>query len=127
MQVRDEQVWSQQVSLLSNQGEIGPQFLNAIVFWVDTAEKLMEESTTNMEPVQAIRLALPILENHLGQIDMQYFGQLLLIISMHWVHGVEMSRTLTEMEMKNYNHAVQIKQAELQMVAEQQADTTPEG
>lgn len=119
MQVRDNPSWTQQVSLLESQEEVGPQFLNAIVFWCETADKLMEESTTDIPPIQAIRLALPILENHIGSVDMLYFGQLLLVISMHWVHGVEMANTLTNIEMKLYNHAVQMKQAELQHLAEQ--------
>jgi len=126
VQVLDDVSWSTQQRMLEEQGDIGKSFIKVMVFWCETADKMMEEAQAvhgrQLQPVEAIRLGLPMVETEFGWIEMQYYGQLLLLISMHWVHGVQMSEGLTNLEMKVFADAVRMKQIELQHLAEAAVD-----
>lgn len=117
MKVRDEAAWSQQEQVLQDQGEIGTMFRDIVVFWCETSETMMEQAVMTagreMSAIEAVRLSLQITEQQFGDIQVPYLGQMMLMMSGHWVHGEAMANNLTNIELKLFTDAVQLKQAEL--------------
>lgn len=126
MKVKDEQQWSLQLKAF-DQDETGKQFCEYLLFWVNTAERLMDEShvddeTSSMHPHEAMHHGLEIAEGTIGNIDAAlYMGQMLAFIVTNWVHGTEFAEAMSNIELKLVASAVQERASLMQAMADQNA------
>ena len=109
MRIREQALsdWTQQESKLVADESTGKQFHEYFVFWAETAEKLLEESRetlvysdAGLRPIDAVRQALQIAENTIGNMHVQFLGQLLIYFISYWEWGEEVANDLTMIEMK---------------------------
>lgn len=109
--------WSQQVQAFQADEE-GRQFYEYLTFWVDTAERLMDELT--LTPHAAMNDALALVEANVANLDASFMGQMLLNIVSAWEHGHEFAENLSPIEMKLVVSAAQHRQQLLRDQAEQE-------
>lgn len=126
MKVVDEARWSQQLALL-RQDVLGRTFEEYLVFWVDTAERLMEEK--GLSAHAALQEGLEVAEETFGGLDGDYLPDMLLFIVGMWVHGQALADGMTAIEMKVLTNAAANRVLSLQEEArmesgENQAEST---
>jgi hypothetical protein len=118
MRVRDEQLWSQQVSDLHADGEAGKRFLEFFELWFGAADRLFDEWVGGpANAMTVVRLGLDLAENELGYLSVDWIGQMLVVASMHWAHGAEMTDQMTSLEQRLMHEALARKIANLQVSA----------
>ena len=119
MQVQDEELWSVQLEEFKAD-ELSEKFRDFLVFWCDTAEKLLD-SLSNIDhqltPAGSLKRSFEIAEQTFGYISTEWLGQMLLVVIQHWVHGTEVWETLSVWERRMVEQATAIKLAELQEAA----------
>jgi hypothetical protein len=115
MKVRDENLWNQQRTELS-QDQTGKDFLGFIERWVGMAEDLMAEGS--LVPTSAIRQTLHQADQELGRVSVNFLGQMLVVIATHWEHGQEMIESLTPIELRLVQDMLALKFVELEKQAE---------
>lgn len=124
MRVKDEQQWSMQC-VVFDQGETGKQFRKYLTFWVDTAERIMDESVEPMTPHVALSEALAVTEENIGNMDAAAFlGQMLAFIISNWVHGEELAHAMSNIELKIVADAVQDHTAQMQAMAGESVESS---
>jgi len=129
MKVRDDQIWSQQVSEI-NESEEGRRFLQFLTVWVDAAEDLIRAQYPLLhdgpEPdiIGPIRTGLQLAESEFGFLDIDVAGQMLVVIASHWRYGVTMTEQMTFIEARVMQQSLARKIADLQNRAVQDVSGT---
>lgn len=103
MKIREDSLldWTEQEKKLLADESTGQQFHEYFVFWVSAAEKLLEEDTTGgLSPIGSIREALLLAENTIGNMHIQFLGQMLVYIISYWELGERVANELTAIELK---------------------------
>lgn len=134
----DMQDWSMTEASIKEDGQVGAKFLVFLNFWLGTAEKMMAEpegeiSTpdgpivigSTITPANAVRAAMELAESRLGLVDVHFMGQLLTVMCMYWVHGDELARGFSPIELKITGQALAMKLAEMERQAEENAESGP--
>lgn len=117
MQIKDEAKWSMLQQDLATHGETGRQFMTYLVFWLEAAERIMEEEP-DTDAHAALNSAMVITEKEVGEIDGSYLGSMLLYIVGLWAHGEDVFSRLTSIESKMLHTAAMEQIAQLQASAE---------
>lgn len=97
MRVIDEAVWQEQQREIRESGELGERFLEFFKFWTDAAESLIDREITLPH---ALSLSLKETFANLGDIPSWALGQMLVLMSGHWVYRDDLSDALTPIEMQ---------------------------
>jgi len=134
----DMQSWSMTEASIKEDQEVGAKFLVFLNFWLGTAEKMMAEpegeiSTpdgpivigSTITPANAVRAAMELAESRLGLVDVHFMGQLLTVMCMYWIHGDEVARGFSPIELKITGQALAMKLAEMERQAEENAESGP--
>jgi hypothetical protein len=122
MRVRDDQLWATQQDELRRDGTVGPAFLEFFTFWVDAAEKIHDENNSDdsgMPAIAAVRQAFPLTEEQFGNLDLQYLGQMFVVMVTNWELGEEMFHGMTVFEQKLFAEAFRANVAAQQQRAEE--------
>lgn len=115
MRVKDEQVWSLQLSEF-DADELSRLFRDFLVTWMDTADRLIEVS--GEVPLREIASkAFQETEQTLGFVSVEWLGQMLLVAVQHWVDGDDLWESLSVWERRMVEQAAALKIAELQQSA----------
>lgn len=117
MKIREESLpdWTQmEVKLLADEAT-GQEFHRYFVFWAETAEKLLEEKTEDEDgnllgPIEAVRKALQITENELGNLHLHFIGQMLVYFISYWEFGENLHERMTMIELKVIHATLQEEQ-----------------
>jgi len=116
MHVRDEEQWNQQLTEF-NADEDSQKFRDFLVFWVDAAEKMVED-----EPQLTVRdsllQAFEVAEQTFGYLSTEWLGQMLLVIVQHWFNGDTVWECMSPWERRMVEQATAMKIVELQQLAE---------
>lgn len=119
MEVQDREIWSVQLKEFEAD-EVSQKFRDFLVFWVETAEKLLD-SLSNIDhqltPAGSLKRCFEIAEQTFGYISVEWLGQMLLVVIQHWVYGPEIWETLSVWERRMVEQAAAMKMAELQEMA----------
>lgn len=125
MIVVDQFEWSEQVREIKNSGETGVGFLNFFETWIKHVEESLSLSSVE-EPREAffgyvLRKDFVRTEQELDtKIPLFYVGQMLVLLSSHWVYREELFEQLTPFEQKLLLETLEAKVSELQREAEQE-------
>ncbi|QDF18625.1 hypothetical protein SEA_PUPPER_139 [Gordonia phage Pupper] len=115
MKVVNDQAWAKTVSEMKANEE-GRQFHEFVTLWADASEEYM--SRTGATAVDALRATLTSIEEHLKQLVVaDWIGQMLTVLSMHWVHKDTMQKDMTTLEFRMIESAIGMKLMELQQEA----------
>ena len=121
MHVRDEQAWTEQLTEFEAD-DLSKQFRDILLFWMDTTEKVIEESdwySRDFTFIACARKAFEVTEQTFGFISVEWIGQLLLVFVQHWTYGQQLYDELTYLEKRMVEQATALKLAELQTIAAQ--------
>lgn len=121
MQVTDEAQWSHQLAVLE-QDTLGRTFSEYLLFWVDAAERMMQER--GLSAYDALQEAFPIAEEEFEGMDGDFLPDMLLFIVGMWVHGADLVERMTPIETKILTNAAANKVAELQAQAALDSEQT---
>jgi len=122
MKVRDEPIWSQQVSEI-NESEEGRRFLQFLTVWVDAAEDLIGaqypllHEGPELDIIGPIRTGLQLAESEFGFVDIDVIGQMLVVIASHWKYGTTMAEQMTFIEARVMQQSLARKIVQLQQQA----------
>ncbi len=97
MRVIDEAVWQEQQREIRESGELGEKFLEFFKFWTDAAESLVQQGKILPE---ALNFGLRETFANLGDIPSWALGQMLVLMSSHWVYREDIAEALTPIEMQ---------------------------
>lgn len=125
VKVRDDKAWQEQLTEFEAD-DTSRQFRDILVFWMDTTEKVIEESARDLTFVDCARKAFEVTEQTFGFISTEWIGQLLLVFVQHWDFGQQLYDELTYLEKRMVEQATAMKLAELQMMAAQSASLATE-
>lgn len=128
VKVRDDKAWQEQLTEFEADNT-SRQFRDILVFWMDTTEKVIEESdwyARDFTFVACARKAFEVTEQTFGFISVEWIGQLLLVFVQHWYFGQQLYDELTYLEKRMVEQATAMKLAELQMMAAQSASLATE-
>jgi hypothetical protein len=112
MQTLNHDLWLQQTAELK-EDEVGKEFLDFLVDWVDTTEAALE-ADDQLSPSTALRFCLSVTEERFGRISASFIGQMLVVIISHWIHGHQLSAEFTAIERRLMEDMLIIKLRELQ-------------
>jgi hypothetical protein len=115
VRVRDEAAWQERRAALTEDGEIGQEFLKFVEDWADTAERDYDDQTSTTD---WIRQALPKVEERHGRVDFMFLGQMLAVLAEHWEYGPQLMRGLTPIERRLVEDLTLLKVAVEQKKAE---------
>lgn len=128
MKARDDRAWAEQMSEF-DADEQSQRFRDFLLFWVDTAEKIIEEEDSDQgfqelgwgddEEIihEVVSNALSVAEQTLGFLSVEWISQMLLVITQHWERGEQLLQGLTFIETRLVEQATAMKLAELQVAA----------
>ena len=116
MKVRDDEFWSKQQAE-TNATEAGKRFMEFMVFWLEAAEKMLDDPEGPATLAESVQLALATAERQFGFLPVDLIGQMLVVASMHWIHGPEFATALTFIERRVVEEALARKLNELQQEA----------
>lgn len=116
MKVKDELLWSQQVSEFKAD-EQSQMFHDFLVFWVETAETMMDESNATLHPHDALSKAFEVAEQTLGFLSVEWLSQMLLVVVQFWVNGDRLWESLSVWERRLVEQATAMKIVDLQQEA----------
>lgn len=118
MEVKDVQLWTQQLSELKSDDE-SLAFHDFLVSWTDAATRL---DSPDLTPYQVLSKAFDETEQTLGFLSVEWLGQMLLVIIQHWVSGDRLWESLSVWERRVVEQATALKIAELQDLAAARAN-----
>lgn len=122
MQVRDEVAWQEQLTEFEAD-DVARKFRDFLVFWMQTAEKLLEESSHghNGEVIlgyaDPVNNALEVAEQTMGFLSVEWIAQMLLVMTEHFPWGEQLFRDMSHIEKRLVEQATAMKLADLQMAA----------
>ncbi|QIG58352.1 hypothetical protein SEA_SKOG_200 [Gordonia phage Skog] len=117
MKVKDAQRWAQTQSDLQATEE-SKAFLEFVTIWADGSEEFMARKP-EVSAVDALRATLISTEEHLDQpIGVNWIGQMLAVLSMHWVHAETFAKELTPLEFRLFEEAYARQLVNLQLQAQ---------
>lgn len=104
MRSRDPLRWSLQEDTL-RETETGRPFLEGLLFWMDSAEKLREEDP-DLSPYDSVQRALVLTVENFGPLRSEAMADMLMIAVNFWEHGVELAQGFTPIETAMVHEAV---------------------
>jgi hypothetical protein len=130
MQVKDEAAWTQQLLELEAD-EHTRQFKSFLVFWMETTEKLFDETdaaalnrrmpkTCSDSPhfvAMQISKALTVAEQTFGYLSIEWIAQMLLVMTQYWAFGENLYDGLSRIEQRLVDQATAMKLLDLQETA----------
>jgi len=119
MQVKDEQAWTTQLMELEAD-DYTRKFKTFLVFWMDTADKMvLEQFPLNsdhpkLQLAAAVGKALAVAEQTFGFLAVEWIAQMLLIMTEHWKYGDDLYEDLSLIERRLVDTAIAMKLTDLQ-------------
>ena len=111
MRVQDDELWSVQDKEFQAD-EMSRKFREFLVFWAETAEKILEEY--QQTPRGSLTRAFEVAEQTFGYISVEWLSQMLLVLVQHWFNGPQIWEFLSVWERRMVEQATAIKLTELQ-------------
>lgn len=122
MQVKDEQAWTLQLTELEAD-DYTRKFKTFLVFWMDTADKMVLEQFPlnakhpNLQLAATVSKALGVAEQTFGFLAIEWIAQMLLVMTEHWKYGDQLYEDLSLIEQRLVDQATAMKLLDLQMSA----------
>lgn len=104
MRSRDPLRWSLQEENL-RETEAGKPFLEGLLFWIDTAEKMMDEES-DLSPYDSVQRALVVTTENFGPLRTEAMADMLMLVVNFWEHGLELAQSMTHIETSMVHEAV---------------------
>lgn len=142
MRVKDGQIWARQLQELGAD-ETSVKFRDFLVAWgwaadrwigvvptvsvPDLVDKAWVKTPTGLpDPRGAALKAFQETEEELGFISVEWLGQMLLLITLNWIHGDELLESLSPWERRVVDQAEAVQIAALQQMAAEESSATME-
>ena len=104
MRTRDPIRWSLQEETL-RESEAGRPFLEGFLFWIEAAEKMMDEDP-HLSPYDSVQEALVVTVETFGPLRTEAMADMLMIAVNFWEFGVEFAEGMTRIETAMVHEAV---------------------